>query len=53
MGGGNGDLTPEESVKAVLDIVFRVTRADNGKFYNVKVPGWEHEKKYQGENLPW
>lgn len=53
MGGEQGDLTPEESAKAVLDTVSRITRADNGKFYNVQVPGWEHEKKYQGENLPW
>ncbi|KAL1615941.1 hypothetical protein SLS56_011636 [Neofusicoccum ribis] len=51
-----GDLMPEEGAKATLDIVFRVTTTDNGKFYNVHVPGWENvpgPNKYRGEIIPW
>jgi NAD(P)-dependent dehydrogenase (short-subunit alcohol dehydrogenase family) len=42
MGGEGADITPEESVKGLLDVFAGLTPEDNGKFYN-----------YQGEEIPW
>jgi NAD(P)-dependent dehydrogenase (short-subunit alcohol dehydrogenase family) len=42
MGGEGADITPEESVKGLLDVFAGLTPEDNGKFYN-----------YQGQEIPW
>ncbi|EKG12752.1 Short-chain dehydrogenase/reductase SDR [Macrophomina phaseolina MS6] len=56
LGSANADLTIEQGSSATLDIVLRVKEADNGKFFNVHVPGWENAKgpnKYDGAEVPW
>ena len=56
MGGEGAHLTVDASTNAVLDIVFRSGKADNGKFFNVSVPGWEKAEvinRYDGAQLPW
>lgn len=56
MGGSGADLTIEQGTKAVTDVIFRVGKEDSGKFFNVRVPGWENAtgpNKYDGGSLPW
>lgn len=56
LGGESADLTTEQSANAVLDIVFHKTAADTGKFFNVRVPGWEEAEglnRYDGAQVPW
>jgi hypothetical protein len=56
MGGDNADLPVEVGVKATLDILLRSTRDDNGKFYNIYVPGYENAEgahRYDGKEIPW
>ena len=56
LGGDQADLTLEQGSQAVVDIVLRITKEDNGKFLNVHVPGWEHAEgmnQYDGEIVPW
>ncbi|EKG14038.1 Short-chain dehydrogenase/reductase SDR [Macrophomina phaseolina MS6] len=56
LGGSSADLTVEQGSKAVTDIVFRVSKSDTGKFFNVHVPGWEHAEginQYDGACPPW
>jgi NAD(P)-dependent dehydrogenase (short-subunit alcohol dehydrogenase family) len=42
MGGGSADLTPAESVRGMLDVIARLTKADTSKFLT-----WE------GQEHPW
>lgn len=42
MGGPQAPLSPEESVRGMLEVIDRLTTADNGKFLN-----------YDGSTLPW
>ncbi|RJE20294.1 short chain oxidoreductase CsgA [Aspergillus sclerotialis] len=56
LGGKTADLSVEQSSQAVLDIIFRATTAENGKFFNVRVPGWEKAEglnQYDGAEVPW
>lgn len=56
LGSQDADLTVDESAKAVLEIVHGVSKADNGKFFNVKVPGWEKAEglnQYAGGSPAW
>ncbi|KZF23355.1 short-chain dehydrogenase-like protein [Xylona heveae TC161] len=56
LGGSIADLPPETGAEATLNIVFRVQKEDNGKFYNIHVPGWENHEginAYAGEIVPW
>ncbi|PLN85679.1 NAD(P)-binding protein [Aspergillus taichungensis] len=56
LGGESADLTTEQSASAVLDIVFHKTAADTGKFFNVRVAGWEEAEglnQYDGAEYPW
>lgn len=56
MGSKDADLPVEVGVKSVLDIIHGTTTADNGKFRNILVPGWENPpgpNKYDGLDLPW
>lgn len=56
LGGATADLTINQSATAVLDIVFRAGKEDNGKFFNIRVPGWEKAQglnQYDGAQPPW
>lgn len=56
MSGQNGELTPEQSANRVLDLVSRITTAENGKFYDLGAPAVKDApaaSTYFGENPPW
>ncbi|KAH7304289.1 short chain oxidoreductase [Stachybotrys elegans] len=56
LGGQYADLDVDISVKAVMEVVDRVTAADNGKFLDVHVPGWENNpglNQYAGGEPEW
>ncbi|KAL7906504.1 hypothetical protein GGI35DRAFT_482662 [Trichoderma velutinum] len=56
MGSDIADLDVETGAKATWDIVARADKSYNGKFYNIHVPGWEHNKganQYDGLEVPW
>jgi len=39
-----------------MEVIDNATSADNGKFYNIKVPGWENAEglnRYDGLQAPW
>ncbi len=42
MGGQSAPLSPEESVRAVLKVVDRLTPKDSGRFFNER-----------GREIPW
>lgn len=50
MGGSGADLDPAVGTKAVIDIILNSTKADNGAFKNILVPGFAY---YDGKNIPW
>jgi len=57
-GGDMADLTPEESAKASLDIIFKPGQEFNGQMRKVFVKGWEKPEAnrlnvYDGTNAPW
>lgn len=45
------DLDVSTGVAALRDVIVSITQKDNGKFLNIKVPGWEGT--YDGEEVPW
>ncbi|RDH30296.1 hypothetical protein BDQ94DRAFT_148811 [Aspergillus welwitschiae] len=56
LGGDRADITAEQSVQGLLDIILPATQADNGKFFNIRVPGWEKAEglnQYDGAEVPW
>ncbi|KAI3007358.1 hypothetical protein CBS147346_3167 [Aspergillus niger] len=56
LGGDRADITAEQSVQGLLDIIVPATHADNGKFFNIRVPGWEKAEglnQYDGAEVPW
>lgn len=56
MGSDKADLDVEIGVKAVADLVNKADTSYNGKFYNIHVPGWEHNEgvnQYDGAEIPW
>ncbi|PWY93008.1 NAD(P)-binding protein [Aspergillus sclerotioniger CBS 115572] len=56
LGGDRADLTTEQSVQGILDIILPATKEDNGKFFNIRVPGWEKAEglnQYDGAEVPW
>ncbi|KKY27605.1 putative short chain oxidoreductase [Diplodia seriata] len=55
LGTDHADLTIEQSVNGISEIVFRVTATDTGKFFSVNVPGFEKDgqKLYDGSCRPW
>ncbi|PKY00423.1 NAD(P)-binding protein [Aspergillus campestris IBT 28561] len=56
LGGEGADLTAEQSANAVLDIIFHKSAADTGKFFNIRVAGWEDAEglnRYDGAQVPW
>ncbi|KAL1638693.1 hypothetical protein SLS58_008725 [Diplodia intermedia] len=56
LGGEAADLTIEQGSNAAADVIFRVGKEDNGKFFNVHVAGWEKAEginQYDGGCPPW
>ncbi|KAL3471765.1 hypothetical protein BJX99DRAFT_266516 [Aspergillus californicus] len=56
LGGDNADIDIETSTEAVLDLISRVGRQDNGKFFNIRVPAFDHRPEafqYAGKEIPW
>ncbi|OJJ96363.1 hypothetical protein ASPACDRAFT_1891234 [Aspergillus aculeatus ATCC 16872] len=57
LGGGDiADLTPEQGVKASLNILFRPNGEINGQFPKVFIPGWKNatgRNVYDGTIVPW
>ena len=56
MGGPRADLAPETSADAIIDMARNATAEQNGRFLNIRVPGWEETRgfnQYDGGVLPW
>ncbi|EYE92873.1 NAD(P)-binding protein [Aspergillus ruber CBS 135680] len=56
LGGSRADLPPEIGAEAVVDMVRNATTEQNGKFLNIRVPGWEENpgfNQYDGKEVPW
>ncbi|OTA64769.1 NAD(P)-binding protein [Hypoxylon sp. EC38] len=56
LGGDMADLTPEQGVKASLDIILKPGQEYNGKMPKVLVKGWENapgNNQYDGTIVPW
>ncbi|KAH8828829.1 short-chain dehydrogenase-like protein [Flagelloscypha sp. PMI_526] len=56
MGSQAADLSVEQSVTAIFDIISRANIESSGKFFQVHVPGWENApglNQYGGGELPW
>lgn len=55
--GAEADLPVAAGATALLDAVHRYGKEENGKFYNIRVPGWEHNEglnsRYDGLSPPW
>lgn len=50
------DLTVEHGAERVLAVLDESTTANNGKFLDIHVPGWDPAGKvsgYLGNDLPW
>ena len=57
MGSAQADLPVDVGVKAVLEKMSKVTKEDNGKFWDIEVKGWDNPtggpNVYRGEEQPW
>lgn len=56
LGSQYADLEPEVGVKDVKRIILEANSSQNGKFFNIRVPGWENNeqnKRYAGEEIPF
>ncbi|KAK7706030.1 hypothetical protein SLS57_009811 [Botryosphaeria dothidea] len=55
LGTEHADLTIEQSINGISEILSRVTDADTGKFFTVNVPEFEKDgqKLYDGSCRPW
>ncbi|KAM0263894.1 hypothetical protein ACHAQJ_000929 [Trichoderma viride] len=56
MGSENADLDLKTAVKGIFDLIDKADTSYNGKFYNIHVPGWEHNEgvnQYEGAEIPW
>ncbi|KAH8828967.1 hypothetical protein DL96DRAFT_1696015 [Flagelloscypha sp. PMI_526] len=56
LGSEQADLSVDQSVTAILDIFSNASVEDNGKFFNVHVPGWENApglNQYAGGEVDW
>ncbi|PLB46550.1 putative short chain oxidoreductase [Aspergillus steynii IBT 23096] len=55
-GGDFADLPVSTGAEATMHIIDSATREMNGKFLNIKVPGWEENpgvNRYDGKEVPW
>lgn len=55
LGTEHADLTIEQSVNGISEILSRIIGADTGKFFTVNVPEVEKDgqKLYDGSCRPW
>ncbi|GES63260.1 short-chain oxidoreductase [Aspergillus terreus] len=56
MGGSRADLPVAQGAAAVIKTMKEATTAQNGKFLNIHVPGWENNpglNQYDGKEIPW
>jgi hypothetical protein len=58
LGSDVADLSVEEGVTAVLDRMAKLTKDDNGKFWDIFVEKWhnphlESPNEYHGKEVPW
>ena len=56
MGSEKADLDVDVGAKAVLDVMTNSSAESNGKFLNIRVPGWENAERpnqYDGKGVPW
>ncbi|KAH6957474.1 hypothetical protein DER45DRAFT_507046 [Fusarium avenaceum] len=56
LGGQEADIDVETSSREVLNIVDRVGKDDNGKFFNIHVPEFDNRPvafRYDGGEIPW
>ncbi|KAH8422463.1 uncharacterized protein LDX57_000218 [Aspergillus melleus] len=57
LGGADfADLPPATGAEATMQIIDSATREMNGKFLNIRVPGWEENpgvNQYDGKEVPW
>ncbi|KAG2419104.1 hypothetical protein HFD88_002208 [Aspergillus terreus] len=56
MGGSRADLPVAQGAEAVVKTMKEATTAQNGKFLNIHVPGWENNpglNQYDGKEIPW
>lgn len=56
MGGQQADLEVAVGAKSVLDILPKDNKELNGKFLNIRVPGWEEvggPNQYDGAEVRW
>lgn len=51
LGTDYADLPMETALQPILELVQRIKQEDNGKFLDVRVPGWE--KTYPGGEVAW
>ncbi|KAL9582346.1 MAG: hypothetical protein Q9212_003348 [Teloschistes hypoglaucus] len=54
--GAEADLPVAAGATALLDAVHKYGKEESGKFYNIRVPGWEHNEglnRYDGLSAPW
>jgi hypothetical protein len=56
MGTEKAHLPVDVGSKAVIELVNRVTKDDNGKFLDIDVPWWKGNgppDDYTGATIPW
>ena len=57
LGGDIADLEVDVGVKACVDVIKKAGPADNGRFMNIHVPGYEdrpgNRNQYDGKDVPW
>ncbi|KAL8952132.1 MAG: hypothetical protein Q9222_001944 [Ikaeria aurantiellina] len=52
----DADLSVEDGATAVLEVVHKYGKESSGKFYNIRVSGWENNEglnRYDGKIPPW
>ncbi|KAJ5101238.1 hypothetical protein NUU61_003460 [Penicillium alfredii] len=55
LGSARADLPVDVGAEKVVDIVQKAGPEQNGKFFDILVPGWEKlsRARYDGEEIPW
>ncbi|CAG7924806.1 unnamed protein product [Penicillium olsonii] len=56
LGSARAHLSVETGAEKVLEVIQRVMPDQNGKFFNIHIPGWEAADgadQYDGKEIPW
>lgn len=54
LAGPDADLPVEVGVVSVLDRILEADKSESGKFYAIRVAGWDDNVgPYDGRRLPW